>query len=327
MNKFLLIFLLLITSFIAHAQNGKIISRQDFELAKYDTLMQRIAVTENGKSVYKKAYEYLNTVTLEEIFYESDGLKVKAYLVTPKGSVKDGYPAIIYNRGGNREFGSLNEYKMVFILARVASWGYNVVASQYRGNDGGEGQEEFGGKDVNDVINLIPLVEQLPNTNTAKIGMYGWSRGGMMTYLALMKTDKIKAAVVGGALSDLKMMDDSRDGELGVYVFSELMPNYDEDKEEELRKRSAVFNADKLCKTTPILLLHGTADWRVVPEESLNMALAMQKASVPYSLIMFEGGDHGLNEFDKEVDDLTKAWFNKYLDNNAPLPQLEPHGR
>lgn len=74
-------------------------------------------------------------------------------------------------------------------------------------------------------------------------------------------------------------------------------------------------------------MLHGTADWRVVPEESLNMALAMQKASVPYSLIMFEGGDHGLNEFDKEVDDLTKAWFNKYLDNNAPLPQLEPHGR
>ena len=326
-TKILLLFSILFISVFAQAQNGKIISRQVYELTKYDTLMNRIAINENGRWAYKQEYEYLSTVTLEEIFYESDGLKVKAYLVTPKGSVKGGYPSIIYNRGGNRDFGQLNEYKMVFILARVASWGYNVVASQYRGNDGGEGLEEFGGKDVNDVLNLIPLVEKLPNTNPQKIGMYGWSRGGMMTYLTLMKTDKIKAAVVGGALSDLKMFDESRGGEMGVHVFSELMPNYAKDKEKLIRERSAIFNADKLSKTTPILLLHGTADWRVVPEESLNMAIAMQKAKVPYSLVMFEGGDHGLNEFDDEVDNFTQAWFDKYLNKNTPLPNLEPHGR
>ena len=137
MNKKIVVFLLLISTSIVQAQNGNIISRQDFELTKYDTLMNRIATRDNGGWVYKKEYEYLNKVILEEIFYESDGLKVKAYLVTPKDKVKDGYPSIIYNRGGNREFGSLNEYKMVFILARTASWGYNVVASQYRGNDGG----------------------------------------------------------------------------------------------------------------------------------------------------------------------------------------------
>ena len=57
------------------------------------------------------------------------------------------------------------------------------------------------------------------------------------------------------------------------------------------------------------------------------MAMAMQKAKVPYSLIMLEGGDHGLNEFDEEVDNFTKGWFNKYLVNNAPLPNLEPHGK
>lgn len=324
--KILLLSFFLIIPFFTQAQNGKIISRQAFELAKFDTLMNRIAVNENGKWVYKKQYEYLSTVTLEEIFYESDGLKVKAYLVTPTGSVKGGNPSIIYNRGGNRDFGQLNEYKMVFILARVASWGYNVVASQYRGNDGGEGLEEFGGKDVHDVINLIPLVENLPNSNPEKIGMYGWSRGGMMTYLALMKTNKIKAAVVGGAIADLKMMYETRDDGMEE-VFIELMPNYENDKEKLLRERSAVFNADKLSKTTPILLLHGTADWRVVPEESLNMALAMQKAKVPYGLVMFEGGDHGLNEFDDEVDNFTQAWFNKYLDNDSPLPNLEPHGR
>ncbi len=326
-NKIQILILMLLLPVLVQAQNGKIISRAPFEMTKYDTLMGRIANKSEGNWELKKEYEYLKTVTLEEVFYESDGLKVKGYLATPKEAVKGGNPAIIYNRGGNREFGSLNEYKMVFIIARVASWGYTVVASQYRGNDGGEGLEEFGGKDVNDILNLIPLIEGLPNTDASKIGMYGWSRGGMMTYLTLMQTTRIKAAVVGGALSDLQMMDNSRDGEMGVYVFSELIPNYDTDKEHVIRQRSAVFNADKLCKTTPILLLHGTADWRVVPESSLNMALALQKAKVPYSLVMYEGGDHGLNEFDQEVDDQTKAWFAKYLKNNADLPNLEPHGK
>lgn len=326
-NKFSVITMLVLWPFALWAQNGSIMSRKPFDITQYDTLMSRIALKKKGEWVLKKEYEYLKKVSMEEIFYESDGLKVKAYFVTPKEPVNDGYPSIIYNRGGNREFGKLNEYKMVFILARVASWGYNVVGSQYRGNDGGEGVEEFGGSEVNDVLNLIPLIEKLPNTSPEKIGMYGWSRGGMMTFLALMRTDKIKAAVVGGALSDLKMMDESRNGEMGVYVFRELIPNYETEKEISLYERSAVYHAGKFCKTTPILLLHGTADWRVVPEESLNMAKALQKAGVPYRLVMFEGGDHGLNEFDAEVDDMTRVWFEKHLYQNAPLPNLEPHGR
>ena len=88
-------------------------------------------------------------------------------------------------------------------LSEISSKGYVIIASQYRGNDGGEGQEEFGGKDVNDVLNLIPLLSQVPSADTWRIGMYGWSRGGLMTYIALAKTTKIKAAVVGSGVTDL----------------------------------------------------------------------------------------------------------------------------
>ena len=326
-NRILVLLFFVVVFTVSYGQNGRILSRTPFRWQNYDTLKRRIGVKQARVWVLKPKYNYVNKVTLEELFYESDGLKVKAYLASPKKIVEGGNPVVIYNRGGNREFGSLNEYKMIFILARVASWGYTVVASQYRGTDGGEGMEEFGGSDVNDILNLFPLIEDLPNTNATKIGMYGWSRGGMMTYLTLMKTDRIKAAVVGGALSDLQLMDDSRGGEMGEYVFSELIPGYATDKERVIRERSAVYHADKLCKTTPILLLHGTADWRVVPESSLKMALAMQKEKVPYRLVMFEGGDHGLNEYEEEVDKMVKNWFHKYLVQEASLPNLIPHGK
>ena len=75
---------------------------------------------------------------------------------------KDGkYPCIIYNRGGNRDFGALKVDQRSLNLAKLASHGYIVIASQYRGDGGSEGQEEFGGKDVNDVLNLMDVLEEI----------------------------------------------------------------------------------------------------------------------------------------------------------------------
>ncbi len=277
----------------------------------------------NKAGILKKKYDYLNRVEIKKIHYLSDGLKVTAYISYPKK--KGNYPCIIYNRGGNREFGKISPKKTALILARIASWGYVVAGSQYRGNDGGEGKEEFGGKDVNDILNLIPIFAEIPNTNTKKMGMYGWSRGGMMTYLALMRTDKISAAVIGGGLSDLKMMKDDRPEMESVY--EELIPNYLINKQKHLFKRSSIKNASKLPKKTPFLILHGTSDWRVKPEQSFLMARAMLKEKIPFRLLMFEGGNHGLTEFNEEVDQMTKEWFDKFLKEDKPLPNLKPHGR
>lgn len=319
---FLLSFILPISLF---AQNGRIIEKSEYQYDSNKELLKNISFQKDNKTILKPDYQYLNEVVMQELFYESDGLKVKAFLSYPKKEGK--YPIIIYNRGGNRDFGSLNEFKMVYILAKAASWGYVVIGSQYRGVDGGEGMEEFGGKDVNDVLNLIPLTHNLPNADSSKIGMYGWSRGGMMTLLSLMKTDKIKAAVIGGAVSDLRAMNDTRGGEMEKYVYSELMPNYEENKEALLDARSAIIQVDKICKTSPFLILHGTADWRVIPEESLNLAIAFQKEQIPYRLVMLEGGDHGLSEFKKEVNEMVKNWFDKYLKKGIKNPNLHPHGK
>lgn len=64
----------------------------------------------------------------------------------------------------------------------MVSWGYVVVVSQYWGNDGGEGVEQFGGDDVNDVLNFLLLFEQILVVDIFWIGLEGGSRGGMMVY-------------------------------------------------------------------------------------------------------------------------------------------------
>jgi len=208
----------------------------------------------------------------------------------------------------------------------MASWGYVAIASQYRGTDGGDGQEEFGGSDVNDVLNLIPLLENMPQADAGKIGMFGKSRGGMMTYLSLMKTNKIKAAAVIGGVADLQMMDDERGGEMEKTVYSQLIPNYWMNKDSVLKERSAITRVHEISKTCPILIMHGTSDWRVPPMEAINMASAFQQEKIPYRLVMIEGADHGLTEFKEETDLMLKEWFGRFLINNEQLPQLEKHG-
>jgi dipeptidyl aminopeptidase/acylaminoacyl peptidase len=266
----------------------------------------------------------LAQVDLKAITYRSDGLQVKGYLAVPKRG--DRLPCLIFNRGGNRAFGALTDGSAARVLGKLATWGYVVAASQYRGNAGGEGREEFGGADINDVLHLIPLLESLPQADASRIGMYGWSRGGLMTYLALTKTDRIRAAVIGGGMSDA-FDTVARRPEMDLGQFAEVIPDYARHKEAALHARSPVRWPERLHKSTPLLLLHGSADWRVHPTQALAMASALYASRHPFRFIFFEGEDHGLSEYQAEVDALVNAWLDRYVRDRQPWPSLEPHGR
>ncbi len=267
---------------------------------------------------------HLDHVTIDEITYISDGLRVEGHIITPDG---DGpFPCLIYNRGGNREFGANSPVRVARRLARFAGWGYVVVASQYRGNAGGEGREEFGGAEVADVVNLIPLLESLPReADASRIGMVGFSRGGLMTYLALTRTDRMKAAAVVGGVGDSRNGIDERP-DMETYVYAELIPDYWNTKDEALLARSPAAWPERLCPTTPLLMLHGTADWRVDPAESMAMAAGLLELQRPFRCVLYEGADHGLSEVRDEAYGLIRTWMNRYVRDLEPLPNQEPHG-
>lgn len=244
---------------------------------------------------------------VEKITYLSDDLKVKGFIAYPKDTSHK-YPCIIWNRGGAGNKGAIDEFTARGIYGQLAGWGYVVFASQYRGNAGGEGKEELGGEDVNDILNLIPLADEIPFADNTKWGIEGWSRGGMMAYLVLSKIKKFSCAVLVGAISDLKQ--NSIDNPQMLKNYKELIG--ENNFEEKLIKRSAINFADKL-PSIPYLIIHGGGDKIVSPLQSIEMSKKFQEFRYAHRLVIFENDDHYLKNHRKEVDELRKMWYTKYL--------------
>ncbi len=300
----------------------KLLSVQKVEDYSQSPFFDKITEDNNGEKQWKAAYSYIDSIDLYQLTYLSDGLKVKGWIARPQK--KGMYPAIVYNRGGNREFGALKMAHGLVFLGQLAKEGYVVVASNYRGNGGSEGQEEFGGQDVNDILNLINILHEIDGIDTSKVGLYGWSRGAMMTYMTLKQKPNVKAVVTGGGKADMTIIDRPN---MESNVYAQLIPDYEANKSKELEKRSVVKWVNLLPKNVPILLLHGNADWRVKSTNSLQLALEFEKYRIPYRLKIFEGADHGITEYKKEVHEEVISWFNRFLKQGEELPNMEFHGK
>ena len=277
--------------------NNLLIDRQKIELPDHQIKM---IISGWGKDVFENSI-------VEKITYLSDGLKIKGYLAYPLDESKK-YPCIIWNRGGSGDKGAIDKFTARGIFGQLASWGYVVFASQYRGCAGSEREEQFGGNDVNDILNLIPLADEIPSADKNKWGIEGWSRGGMMTYLTLLRNPDFKCAVLSGAISNLKKYADDNKEKMAMYKDFFI----DKDFDSELEKRIIINSVDKLPKI-PYLLMHGQDDKTVSPDQTIEIAKRMDALNVPHKLVMLEGGDHFLKNHRKEVDRLRKAWFDKYL--------------
>lgn len=253
--------------------------------------------------------DYNSEFECKKITYLSDGLEVVGYLIKPK-NIDGKLPVIIFNRGGNRDFGKITDDGAIRLGNLFRN--YVVLASQYRGNDGGEGKEEFGGSDLNDVLNLIEIAKDLPYANKEQIFMFGASRGGMMAYMACRESNDIKAAVIFSGVSDLIQSYNER--EQGMKnVLIELIGGKPEEKEEEYKKRSAYYWAEEI--NVPLLILHGGVDWRVQVSQAEKMAEQLEKYNKEYKLVIYPGDDHGLSNNKKESMEEILEWFDKYKNN------------
>jgi len=265
----------------------------------------------NAVKHHPENYTYLSKVDIYSIGHISDGLFLTGLMVAPKKPGK--YPVIVFNRGGNRDLGSLIVATAVNIMAPISAEGYVVVATNYRGNSRGEGKEQFGGEDINDIANLITGMAEVDKADTSKIGLLGLSRGGMMNYLTLKEnyTNNIKAVVNIGGITDLETTIQYHP-EI-ENVAEELVPNFKSHRTAEIQKRSAIQWADKLPGTAPILILHGMKDQHVDYSQIPAFTDSLEIYGVPFKSISFKNGNHGIIEYKEDVNKLIINWFDRYV--------------
>lgn len=280
---------------------NKILYREKIVLPEQQ---QKMVLSGWGKEAFEKS-------VVEKIIYLSDGLKVTGYIAYPNDDTKK-FPCVIWCRGGIGNAGAIDKFTARGIFGQIASWGYCVFATQYRGNDGSEGNDDFGGDDLNDVLNLIPLAKEIPQADETIWGIEGWSRGGMMTYLTLTRTNIFKAAIVIGGIANLRCNSD--ESKFMRRLYEHTMGKYGEEEfKQKCESRSIINFPEKLSQNTPLLMIHGNLDNRVLPHDSLDLSSKLIDLKRTFRLIMLEGGDHFLKSHRKEVDEFRKSWFNKYL--------------
>lgn len=295
LSLFLLLIGIISTAY-AHAEDAPFYIQQDTNILN----------NRNGEIVSQKLIKvdsgYEDRIDCYKIRYLSDGLEVVGFIVKPK-KIDSKLPVLIFNRGGNREFMKIKERGLKY-LSSLAANNYLVLATQYRGNDGGQGKEQFGGTDINDVLDLISLTKSLQFTDSNNIFMLGYSRGGMMTYLALKYGVQINAAVVVSGVADLWRSCQEREG------MKRLMADLVGLDIEEYHKRSAVYWPEKL--NAPLLIMHGKRDIKVSYKQSLELSKKLKELGKDHELIIFPKGNHGLTKNKPERDAKILAWFDKH---------------
>ena len=261
-------------------------------------------------------------VTCERITYLSDGLKVIGYLWRPTDAqAGDRLPLLVFHRGGALEDSKLRPNTQ-FGFDRFVRAGYVVIGTQYRGNDGGEGREEFGGADVRDVLAVVRVGQSLPYVDPQRVSALGYSRGGMMALLAARAGAPYRAIATVGAPTDLRGAPAAGAAGGGattsLATARRLIPGFEADPDAALRARSAIVWADEI--DAPVLVMHGGADPIVsAAAHAEPFAARLRELGKVHELVVFEGDTHGLQMSGRERDERILEWFRRF-DAAPPSP-------
>jgi len=216
------------------------------------------------------------TVRQELVRYRArDGLELEAIVVYPEKKERRGNPAVLVVHGGPEAHfanGFMSAYSRP--AHTLAAQGYLVAYPNYRGGTGRGvefskmGQNDYAEEEFNDIVDLKRHLVDAGLVDADRVGITGGSYGGYASmWSASALTEEYAAAVAFVGISNQISKFGTGDIPLEMYnVHSRAWPW---DDWMWMLKRSPVYHAGKT--RTPLLLMHGDADPRVHPAQSLEM--------------------------------------------------------
>lgn len=265
-------------------------------------------------------FSVLQLAETEDItFRNGDGQTVGALLVKPAGfDPARRYPMLLRIHGGPN---SQDQHAFSFERELFATAGYLVLAVNYRGSSG-RGQDwkkaiyaDWGNKEVQDLIAGVDHVISLGFVDPERLGIGGWSYGGILTNYTTATTTRFKAATSGAGSALMTAM-------YGVdqYIYqyeTELGPPWKNPKLWE-KVSYPFYNAHRI--RTPTLYLGGEKDFNVPIAGSEQMYQALRSQGVDTQLIVYPGQFHGITRpsFQRDRYERYLAWYDRYLKPVVP---------
>ncbi|MEX2273869.1 MAG: S9 family peptidase [Vicinamibacterales bacterium] len=267
----------------------------------------------------------LQLATTEDFQSKSkDGTEVHGLIVKPAG-YKPGtrYPTLLIIHGGPN---GQDEHAFSFDREVLAANGYVVLAVNYRGSAGrGNAWQkaihgDWGHLEVVDLLGAVDEAVRQGIADPNRLGIGGWSYGGISTNYTIATDTRFKAAV-SGAGSSMQLSLYGVDQYI-VQLDNELGPPW-KNLEPWLKVSYPFLHADRI--KTPTLFLSGEKDFNVPIIGSEQMYQALKSLGVDTQLVIYPGQFHGLTIPSYERDRLQRYlnWFNKYLKpaSTAARPQ------
>lgn len=217
--------------------------------------------------VDKRAFPSPNPgVRMFLITYYSDGLRVKGLLAEPEE--KGPWEGMLYLRGGIKNVGMVRPAR----IGQFASEGFVVFAPFYRGNRGGEGNEDFAGKDRQDAFSAFEILKAHPEVAEGRVHVFGFSRGGVMALLTGIRYSEAASVITWGGVSDMALtyverIDLRR-------MMKRVIGGSPKKAIEQYRYRTPLYQVEEM--EPPVLIIHGEQDTNV----SIDHARRLEKRLV-----------------------------------------------
>ncbi|WP_160352695.1 S9 family peptidase [Sphingorhabdus profundilacus] len=238
--------------------------------------------------------EQLKLAPVEETrFKSSDGTEIHGFLVRPPAAALGKVPTLLRIHGGPQSqfSASFSPEWQIF-----AANGYAVVAANPRGSTG-RGQDfakaiyaAWGSVDVQDVLAAVDDAVSRGVADPNRLGVGGWSYGGMLTNYTIASDRRFKAATSGASISNI----------LAGYGTDQYIRDYEmelgkpwEKLETWMKVSYPFYQANRIV--TPTLFLAGDKDFNVPLLNSEQMYQALQSQGIDTQLVIYPGQFHGLD--------------------------------
>ena len=267
-------------------------------------------LTDTNRELLKE----LNLGEVREVHYQSaDGTEIEAFITLPPDYREQlRYPAILHPHGGPV---SQYDYAFHFESQLFAAAGYVVIRPNPRGSSG-YGQDfsavlfaDWGNLDTRDVIAGVDYAIAQGLVDPDRLGVGGWSYGGMLTNYVITRTDRFKAAISGA--SEVLYVANYGHDHYQMWWEKELGLPWEN---RELWEKLSPFNqVEKI--TTPTLVMCGALDWNVPVQNSEQLYQALKRLGRTTQLVVYPGEHHGISKptFQKDRFERYLDWYDRHV--------------